>query len=51
VIEPGMIIAIEPRVTFGAARVHYEDMFLVTPTGPKNLSGWKDVSKMLGLGE
>jgi hypothetical protein len=46
-----MVIAIEPRVTFGAARVHYEDMFLVTPDGPKNLSGWKDMSKMMVLGQ
>ncbi len=47
VIEPGMIIAIEPRVTFGKARVHYEDMFLVTPNGSMNISVWKNFSNMM----
>ena len=47
VIEPGMIIAIEPRVTFGNARVHYEDMFLVTTKGAKNFSCSMDFSKMM----
>lgn len=47
VIEPGMIIAIEPRVTFGNARVHYEDMFLVTEKEARNISQCGDFSKMM----
>ena len=49
VIEPGMIIAIEPRATIGNARVHYEDMFLVTKKGARNISCCRDFTKMLAI--
>jgi Xaa-Pro aminopeptidase len=42
IVEPGMVIAIEPRVeprvTGGKTRIHIEDMFLVTEKHPKNIS-------------
>jgi Xaa-Pro aminopeptidase len=42
IVEPGMVIAIEPRieprVIGGKTRIHIEDMFLVTEKGPENIS-------------
>lgn len=45
-LEPGMVFEVEPSVTFGRARMHTEDTFLVTENGPEILSDYRDTTEI-----
>jgi len=46
VLEPGMVLTIEPSCRVGETKLHVEDMVLVTEDGARNLSDYADISEM-----
>jgi Xaa-Pro aminopeptidase len=45
ILEPSMFFQVEPSLTIGHARVHTEDSFIVTDSGAKNVSEYRDITE------
>jgi len=45
-LEAGMFFQIEPSVVMDHIRVHTEDSFVVTDSGSRNVSQYRDVSQL-----
>lgn len=46
VLEDGMFFQVEPSVAMGDARIHTEDSFIVSRSGGRNVSEYRDINEL-----
>jgi Xaa-Pro aminopeptidase len=46
ILEPNMFFQVEPSLTIKHTRVHTEDSFIVTDSGAKNVSDYRDTTEL-----